>query len=76
MSRSVATATILFVVYCLAPIEHRPHQSTVWRLAVALALFVVVFNIEVRAILNSDHPMLRAGLSLATVGSLFLIVFA
>ena len=74
--RSVATATVLLVVYYLAPIEQRPHQSTVWRVTVALALFVVVLAVEIRAILNSDQPMLRAGVSMATIGPLFLLLFA
>lgn len=74
--RSVATATVLLVVYYLAPIEQRPHQSTVWRVAVALALFVVVLAGEIRAILKSDQPMLRAGVSMATIGPLFLLLFA
>ena len=76
MLRSVATATLLLVVYYLAPIEQRPHQSTVWRVAVALALFVVVLAIEIRAIQKSDQAMLRAGVSLATIGPLFLLLFA
>ena len=74
--RSVATTTVLLVVYYVAPIEQRPHQSIVWRVAVALALFVAVLAIEIRAIQNSDQPMLRAGVSLATIGPLFLLMFA
>ena len=74
--RSVATATMLLVVYYVVPVEHRHHQSVVIRLGVALALFVAVLASEVRAIQNHRQPMLRAGVSMATVIPLFLVLFA
>ena len=69
-------ATLLLVVYYVVPVEHRHHQSVALRLGVALALFVAVLVNEVRAIQNHDQPMLRAGVSMATVIPLFLVLFA
>lgn len=74
--RSVVMATLLLVVYYVVPVEHRHHQSVALRLGVALALFVAVLVNEVRAIQNHDQPMLRAGVSMATVIPLFLVLFA
>jgi len=74
--RAVATPSVLLALYFVMPIEHRPHQSVVLRLAVALALFVAVLVNEIRRISNHDHPMLRAGVAMATIIPLFLIVFA
>jgi Ion channel len=69
-------ATLLLVAYYLVPMEQRPHESVILRLAVALALFVVVLANEIRSIQHHDQPMLRAGVSMATVIPLFLISFA
>jgi hypothetical protein len=74
--RSLGMATSLLVVYYLLPTEQRPHQSVILRLVVALALFVVVLANEVRAIQKHGQPMLRAGVSMATVIPLFLVLFS
>jgi Ion channel len=74
--RSVGTAALLVVGYYLIPIEQHPHQSILLRLAVALAIFVVVLANEVRAIVDHSQPMLRAAVSMATVIPLFLVLFA
>src|SRR5271165_164465 len=74
--RSVAMAGFLLVVYYEVPVEQRPHESVALRLGVALAFFVVVLANEIRAIQKHDQPMLRAGVSMATVLPLFLVLFA
>jgi hypothetical protein len=74
--RALAMTTILLVIYFVVPIEHRPHQSVVLRLAVGLALFVVVVTNEIRLISRSGRPMLRAAVAVATIIPLFLVVFA
>jgi ACR3 family arsenite efflux pump ArsB len=76
VARAVATAVVLVVLYYEVPIEQRPHQSIALRLIVALAVFSVVLAVEVRQIAQHDHPMLRAGVAMATVIPLFLVVFA
>ncbi len=69
-------AALLLVLYYEVPVANRPHREVALRLSVAVVLFVVVLTIEVRAILKSHHPMLRAGVTMATVIPLFLIQFA
>ena len=73
--RSVGMAILLLVAYYLVPVERHPHQSIVLRLVVALVVFVAVLANEIRAIVNHDEPMLRAGVSMATVIPLFLVLF-
>lgn len=46
------------------------------RLGVAAAVFLAVLALEIRSIRRSRHPMLRAGVAMAVVIPLFLIVFA
>ncbi len=74
--RALVTAALLLVVYYEIPIAHRPHESVVLRLVVALALFVAVLTNEIRLITSHDRPMLRAAVAMATVIPLFLILFA
>jgi voltage-gated potassium channel len=74
--RALVTATLLLVVFYEIPIEHRPHESVVLRLVVALAVFVVVLVNEIRLITSHDRPILRAAVAMATVIPLFLILFA
>jgi voltage-gated potassium channel len=74
--RAGAMAALVLVVYYVAPVEHRRHETVALRLAVALGLFVMVLAIEIRAIPKHDHPMLRAGVAMATVTPLFLVLFA
>jgi Ion channel len=74
--RSVGMAVLLIVAYYLIPVERHPHQSVVLRLTVAMVVFVAVLANEVRSIVSHDEPMLRAGVSMATVIPLFLVLFA
>jgi hypothetical protein len=74
--RALITAALLVVLYFVLPVENRPHQSVVLRLAVALTLFVVVLVNEIRLITSHERPMLRAGVAMATIIPLFLVVFA
>ncbi len=74
--RAVASAALLVVLYYVIPIEHRAHQSVALRLIVALAVFSIVLAVEVRQIARHDQPMLRAGVAMATIIPLFLVVFA
>ncbi len=75
LQAAVTTAAIL-TVYYLFPLEHRAHQSVVLRLGVGMALFVAALVYEIRAITRSSYPMLRAGVAMATIIPLFLVVFA
>ena len=74
--RAVVTTAVLLAVYYLVPIQHRTHQLPALRLAVALALFVVVLSNEIRSIATNERPPLRAAVAMATVIPLFLVLFA
>ena len=74
--RAIVSVTVLLLLYYFLPVENRPHESVILRLTAGLAFFVAVLVVEVRAIAKDRHPMLRAGISMATVVPLFLVVFA
>jgi voltage-gated potassium channel len=74
--RALVSAVVLVALYYTFPIEHRAHQSVALRVVVALVVFSVVLAIEVRQIARHDRPMLRAGVAMATIIPLFLVVFA
>ncbi len=74
--RALLSAALLIAAYYVCPLEHRAHQSVALRLFLALTVFSVVLAIEVRQITKNDRPMLRAGVAMATIIPLFLVVFA
>jgi hypothetical protein len=73
--RAIATTSLILLVYFLAPAA-KPHHSIVVRLSAGLALFIAALLYEVRAILRSDRPMLRAANALALVIPVFVAVFS
>jgi hypothetical protein len=74
--RAAGMTTFLLILYYLLPIEHRAHQSVLFRLGVAMVVFVVIVATEVRLIPIHDHPMLRAVVAMATIIPLFIVLFA
>ena len=81
--RAALSAGLLLATYYLMPIgrHHRDHSivgdvATMGRLAVAVAVFVAVLTFEIRGITRAKHPMLRAGVAMAIVIPLFLLMFA
>jgi len=74
--QAAVTTSVILAVYYLFPLEHRAHQSVVLRLGVGMALFVAALVYEIRSITKSSYPMLRAGVAMATIIPLFLVLFA
>ena len=74
--RAAATGMLVLVVYFFVPVNNRPHTSVLVRLAVGLAFFIAVLAYEMRAILRSDRPLLRATDAMALVIPVFIVVFA
>jgi hypothetical protein len=74
--RAIATSVLVLAVYFTLPINDHARGSIVLRLSVSLALFVVVLTYEVRAIMKSDRPILRAADAMALIIPVFLVVFA
>ena len=74
--RSLASITALGVSYAVLPLEEPVDGTGITLLVVGLALFLVVLTWQVRAVLRTDAPVLRAVEALAVTIPLFLLTFA
>ena len=74
--RASATTVVLVVLYYVLPMNETLHLSAVMRLFVGLLVLAVVIAWQVRSILHSRYPGIRAVEVLAVVGPLFLLIFA
>ena len=74
--RALLVAGVLTTLYFIAPIPHRHHATPVVHVVTSLVLVTVVLAFEIRQIAKSEQPMLRAGVAMATVLPLFLLLFA
>src|SRR6476469_4621693 len=74
--RSLLTVTGLVVVYYLLPLDRKFGPGTVVLLLIALVLVGAVVTLQVRRIIHSATPLLRAVESLALTVPLFLLIFA
>jgi voltage-gated potassium channel len=74
--RASATATALVVLYFTLPLTGSLDGSTAMLLTAGLLAFAGVVSWQVRAVLGSRHPGLRAIESLAAAIPLFLLLFA
>jgi voltage-gated potassium channel len=74
--RASLTSTVLVVLYYKLPLTGALNASTVVLLLAGLVLFAGVITWQVRAILRSQYPALRAIEALAAAIPLFLLVFA
>jgi hypothetical protein len=74
--RSAVAVVLWVVVYYLVPLDHGIDVGTAISLAVSLVLFAGVVGWQIRAVTKSVYPRLRAMETLATVGPIFLIIFA
>ena len=74
--RAIGTSALVLLVYFTVPISNHPRGSIALRLAVGLAFFVATLAYEVRAVMRSDRPILRAADAMALVVPVFVVVFA
>ena len=74
--RIVGSVTALVVVYFLLPLDHSSTGTAVTILVIGLAVFIALVAYQVRAIIRSPFPGLRAIEALATSVPLFLLLFA
>ena len=74
--RASGTATALLVLYFTLPLTGSIDRSTALLLALGLLAFASVVTWQVRSVLRSPYPGLRAIESLATAIPLFLVLFA
>jgi formate hydrogenlyase subunit 4 len=73
--RSLLVATLLFVAYYTLPMN-RPERSGLIVLIIGIAVMALVLSWQVRAIMGSPYPRLRAFETLTIGIPLLLIVFA
>ncbi|MEV4433114.1 ion channel [Streptomyces sp. NPDC049585] len=74
--RPLATATGLVLAYYLLPLNRRFEGSAAVGLVLGLAGVTALFMWQIRSILRSSRPRLRAVESLAATVPLFLLLFA
>ena len=74
--RAALTATVLVVLYYTVPVSGAMDASAVALLLGGLLVFAVVITWQIRAIVESSYPGLRAVEALAFAIPLFLLLFA
>jgi hypothetical protein len=74
--RSAASTATLITVYYLAPLDQNRGATALVFLGLGLVLFAALIIWQVRAILGSEHPRLRAIELLSVAVPLLLVVFA
>jgi len=66
----------IVVLYFLLPLDRPPNAGTVVLLAVAFVALVVVITVELRHVVNSRYPRMRAIGAVAVSVPLFVVIFA
>ena len=74
--RSLAAATVLVALYYLLPLDHLAKVPLWVILVVGLVVLLAVATWQLRLVLTSDYPGVRAAEALATTVALFLLLFA
>ena len=74
--RSLAAAAVLVALYYLLPLDHLAKVPLWVILVVGLVVLLAVATWQLRLVLRSDYPAVRAGEALATTVALFLLLFA
>ena len=74
--RSALTAAVMVAIYYVVPLEGRSPAFLYLELGIALALLTIVIAWQVRAIIASEHPGIRASYALASSTPMFLLVFS
>jgi voltage-gated potassium channel len=76
MLQSSAASIVLLFAYYQAPLDRPLDGTTGWLFVLALLLFSAVTWLQLRGILRSDQPILRAIRALSVELPLLLVVFA
>ena len=74
--RAAGSTVVLVAIYYLLPLNHVPGWLAVTILVIGLMLLVGLVSLQVRSIVASPFPGLRAAEALATSVPLFLLLFA
>lgn len=73
---STAVSVVLLVAYYQAPLDRPLDRTTGWLFVMALLLLAAVVAVQLRSILRSRQPRLRAIRALGLVLPLLLVIFA
>jgi voltage-gated potassium channel len=74
--RIVGSTVVLVTLYYLLPLDHSSTGAAVTILVLGLVVFIALVAFQVRSIIRSPFPGLRAIEALATSVPLFLLLFA
>ena len=74
--RATGSTAALVVIYYLLPLDRSSASAAVTMLVIGLVLFIGLVAYQVRSIVRSQYPALRAIEALATSIPLFLLLFA
>ena len=74
--RATVTTVVLVTLYYVLPLNQPLNSSAVVRLVISLIIFSGISAWQIRAILRSRYPGVRAVEGLAVIAPLFLLVFA
>lgn len=74
--RALGSAVVLVAIYYLLPLDHSARWLAITMLAIGLAALIGLLAFQVRSIIASPFPGLRALEALATSVPLFLLLFA
>ena len=75
-ARLLSQTAALVALYYLLPLDRTISRAAVTWLVLGLIAFVVLVTVQVRSILRSSYPALRAVEALSTAVPLFVLVFA
>jgi voltage-gated potassium channel len=76
MLHSAGASIVLLAVYYQAPLDRPLDRATAWLFVMALLLFAAVMAFQLRGILRSQQPRLRAIRALGLALPLLLVIFA
>jgi voltage-gated potassium channel len=74
--RALATAVVVVVLYYVLPLGALSDINLIAKLMIGVALLVATIAWQVRDIIRSDYPAVRAVQSLASTTPVFLLLFA
>jgi voltage-gated potassium channel len=74
--RALVTAVVVVVLYYVLPLDRWPDNYVFALLVIGVVLLAVMIAWQVRAIVDSDYPSIRAVQALASTTPVFLLLFA
>jgi preprotein translocase subunit YajC len=74
--RTIATTALVVAIYYLIPVGHRADAAAVVEVALGAITLAVVIAWQIRQIIGSNRPVVRAAESIAFSVPLFILLFA